>query len=156
MKNIVTTVYNFNELDEKAKEKARDWYRVGGLDYEWWDSTYEDAKTIGLEIDGFDLDRNRHATGKLLQGAHSVAELILKNHGPKCETHHLATALIKAWKTADDEARETLTENFEKDLLEEYSQLLQSESEYLMSNEAIDDTIEANEYTFTKDGKRFG
>lgn len=30
---------HFNDLDDRAKERARDWYRRGALDYEWWDST---------------------------------------------------------------------------------------------------------------------
>ena len=43
---IERTLYQFNELSDKAKEKARDWYREGALDYEWYDSVYEDAGAI--------------------------------------------------------------------------------------------------------------
>ena len=39
------TVFFFDELEDDAKEKARDWYRSGALDYEWWDAVYEDAIT---------------------------------------------------------------------------------------------------------------
>ena len=39
------TVYQFDELSDSAKEKARDWYRLGAMDYEWWDYVYEDAIT---------------------------------------------------------------------------------------------------------------
>lgn len=42
-KTIETTVYQFDELTDEAKEKARDWYRSGALDYVWWDSVYENA-----------------------------------------------------------------------------------------------------------------
>lgn len=45
-KQLTKTVYSYSELDERAKDKARDWYREAGLDYEWWDSVYEDCKTI--------------------------------------------------------------------------------------------------------------
>ena len=48
------TVYDIEELTGKARERALDWLREG-LDYEWWDCTYEDAKKcadcIGIEID---------------------------------------------------------------------------------------------------------
>ncbi len=48
------TVYYFDELSDKAKEKAREWYREGALDYEWWDYVYEDfqerAKELGVEL----------------------------------------------------------------------------------------------------------
>jgi bacillopeptidase F (M6 metalloprotease family) len=33
---------------------------------------------------------------------------------------------------------------------------LQREYDYLTSNEAVDESIEANEYTFTAEGRRFG
>lgn len=48
------TLYSFDELDEAAKEKAREWFREGNLDYDWWDFTYEDAKTIG-KLMGIDI-----------------------------------------------------------------------------------------------------
>ena len=42
---------------------------------------------------------------------------------------------------------------FLKSLLEDYSIMLQNEYEYLTSEEAIIETIEANEYEFTQAGK---
>ena len=53
---ISKTVYYFDELSGNAKEKARDWYRNGALDYDWWDSTYEDAKHV-LSLAGFTVDK---------------------------------------------------------------------------------------------------
>ncbi len=50
-------LYTFDELSEKAKEKAKDWYRGNdnGLDYEWWDASYESfqdaARYLGITID---------------------------------------------------------------------------------------------------------
>lgn len=49
-----TTVYFYNELSDKAKERAREWYREGNLDYDWWDFLYDDferrAKELGIEL----------------------------------------------------------------------------------------------------------
>ena len=56
MRTVETHVFKFDELSEAAKEKARVWYRSGALDYEWWDCTVEDAKTIGALM-GFDIDK---------------------------------------------------------------------------------------------------
>ena len=56
MKTKEINVYSFEELSESAKEKAREWYRNGNLDYEWWDFVYEDAKTIGALM-GIDIDK---------------------------------------------------------------------------------------------------
>lgn len=48
------TVYKFDELSDSAKDKAREWYRDGALDDEWWDSSYdrfEDvAKYLGIDL----------------------------------------------------------------------------------------------------------
>ena len=55
-KTIVTTqtIYQFDELSDDAKEKARAWYREGNLDHEWWDAVYEDAAQcaaiLGIDI----------------------------------------------------------------------------------------------------------
>ena len=49
-------IYKFDELDDDAKEVARDWWRNGGLDYEWWDHIVDDAKRVGALI-GFEIDK---------------------------------------------------------------------------------------------------
>jgi hypothetical protein len=57
MRTITTEneAYTWEELSESAKDYAREQYREHNLDYDWWDSVYDDAKTIaalfGLRID---------------------------------------------------------------------------------------------------------
>lgn len=174
-KTIQTTVYQFDELSDKAKDKARDWYRDGALDHDWWDCIYEDAKTIGLKLTGFDLDHNRHATGEFMffGGAQQCAGLILNNHGKDCETFKTATQFLAYLSElnakieavdGDDETnceyeawqdkRGLLEQGFLEELLEDYSIMLQHEYEYLLSNESVDEIIRINEYTFTEAGKR--
>lgn len=51
---IETTVYHLEELSEGAREKARDWYRDGALDYDWYEFVYEDFQRI-CEILGVSL-----------------------------------------------------------------------------------------------------
>jgi hypothetical protein len=170
-RKIEVTVYKFNELKSRAKEKARDWYREGALDYEWWDGTYEDAKNIGLKITAFDLDRRLGAEGKFTDGALDVAAAILKDHGNECETYKDARDFIKEWEkkekafleadednTEDDfrdsEDGEELEKEFLNTLLQDYAQILQKEYEYLMSDEQVDESIMANEYEFDEDGNR--
>jgi len=158
MKTINTMVYEFDELSDKAKDKAREWYRNGALDYDWWDSVYEDAGQIGLKITGFDLDRSRGATGHFTKTAEDVCALILAKHGETCET--LKTA--KEWEAdvtragADADKYVDACDEFERALLEDYSIMLQHEYDYLLSNEQVDESIRLNGYTFTGEGKRFG
>lgn len=54
---ITKDVYAFAELSESAKETARNNYREHNLDFcDWWDSVYDDAKTIGA-LFGLDIAR---------------------------------------------------------------------------------------------------
>lgn len=43
---ICTTVYQFPELSDAAKEKARGWYRELGPHDDWWDAVYEDFERV--------------------------------------------------------------------------------------------------------------
>lgn len=43
----IETVYKFDELSDRAKERAREWYREGALDYEWWACCYDTIETLG-------------------------------------------------------------------------------------------------------------
>jgi len=163
MKTKIINIYSFNELSEKAKEKVLGKLCGINVNYGWWEFTYEDAENIGLKITSFDIDRNRHATGKLLISFSEVTDNILKNHGKKCETYKTAEKYRSWWNEAFNKYEENETEDgkeelneieqdFLKDLLEDYSIILQNEYEYLCSDEAIIETIEANQYEFTEDG----
>ena len=56
MRVIEKTIYQFDELTDAAKEKAREWFR-GIADDNWWsESVIDDAKRIGKLI-GFDVDK---------------------------------------------------------------------------------------------------
>jgi hypothetical protein len=58
--------YTFNELSDSAKETARNHYRQYGLDYEWWDCTFDDWKAALLLI-GIDVS-NIYFSGFSSQG----------------------------------------------------------------------------------------
>ena len=165
MKTISINLYKFSELSEEAKQKAIEKLYYINVDHDWWAFTYEDAKNIGLKITSFDLDRNRHAKGEFIWDAKDVAEAILENHGKHCETYKTAknfldevSPLIKKeseldYRDYDLEAEiSDLQDEFLKNLLEDYSIMLQNECEYLQSEKSIIETIEANDYDFTENG----
>jgi hypothetical protein len=54
-KVIEVEIYKYNELDDSAKQKARDWY-IESMDYEWWEGVYEMAIEDGKEK-GFYIDK---------------------------------------------------------------------------------------------------
>lgn len=169
MRIIETKVYPFAELSDEAKQKALESLAYINVEHDWWDLTYEDAKTIGLKITGFNLDQNRYAKGEFLLSACEVAQNILSNHGEDCETYKTAEKFMDEWQPVFASYMDETSEHFESSesegkmidledeflnsLLEDYSIMLQKESEYLQSSEAIIESIEANEYEFTEDGK---
>ena len=172
MRTIIeeTTVYTFDELTPKAQEKAINHLWDINIGYEWWDYMYEDAATVGLRITGFDLDRNRHATGEWMWSALETANKITDEHGENCDTYSTVNEylcsrdqLVKKYSDGTDQVTEENEYQFDQDcgdidreflrsLLEDYSLTLQREYEYLTSEEAIKETIQANEYEFTAEG----
>lgn len=169
MKIIEIKVYPFDELPPDIQQKVLSNLFDINVDHEWWDGTYEDAKNIGLKITSFDLERNRHAKGEFMYSAVEVAANILKEHGETCETYKTAEAFLDDYNVVFADYTDENSENYEsreledqmqdlesdflESLLEDYSIMLQNECEYLQSEEAVKETIEANEYTFTIEGK---
>lgn len=169
-KVIKTTVYSFKELPKEIQEKVLEKECYINVEYhEWWDGTFDDAKRIGLKLTGFDLDRNRHAKGEFLLSANEVAQNIFNEHGEMCETYKTAKNFMEEWQPVFNDYMDETSENYEsrelenelqdledeflKNICEDYSIMLQKECEYLTSEEAIIETIEVNEYTFTIEGK---
>jgi hypothetical protein len=153
MREITVKLYQFDELDEKAKERAREWARNdqgmrGQYQFEY---LIEDANTIGLDINS--LDDHRANEGEFLGTALECARKILKNHGKTCETYNTAMRYIDALESKDDNITDVARHEFLHDLLEDYRVLYNQEIEYIYSNEAIDEDMRANEYEFTEGGK---
>lgn len=169
MRTIEIKVYQFDELSEKAKENAREWWLHNGLDDYWWESIYYDAEQVGLKITSFDLDRNRHAKGEFILGADDVARNILSDHGEGCETYKTAQTFMEGCKALEERAKmegkdgdedywfsdeiSELENEFLKSIIEDYSIMLQNEYEYMCSDEYIDESIRNNEYEFYVNGE---
>ena len=171
---VTTKVYSFAELSESAKENAIQELSDINTDYEWWDSEYEDAANVGIKITGFDLGRGSFCRGSI-DDVEETANKIIAEHGESCETYKTAANYLKDRRilvekysdgTKTDEVAEDndydfdqecddLDDEFKKSILEDYRIMLQKQYEYLCSEEAIIETIEANEYEFTEDGKLY-
>lgn len=168
---IEKTLYKFYELSEAAKKKALQKLWDINVDYDWWEFSYDDAKQIGIIIKGFDLDRGRSIEIEFDDCEKNVCNNIIEQHGEECDTYKLAKqylyerdALDVAIKlVGDDEEKveeidgsiEKLNDSFKKDLAECYWKMLRQDYEYRMTDEAVKETIESNEYEFEEDGSRF-
>lgn len=167
MKTISKTynIFEYSELSESAKQKARDWYQSVSQYDEWWESTYSDASDIGLKIRGFDCSCGS-IRAEFTKDILEVISLILKNHGKDCETYKIAEQYEKEraefleltldddYCDKEDEFVEKNEDNFLNDLKSEYLSILNKEYEYINSEEAISENIRANEYTFNEFGFR--
>uniref|UniRef100_A0A6M3LE64 Uncharacterized protein n=1 Tax=viral metagenome TaxID=1070528 RepID=A0A6M3LE64_9ZZZZ len=171
MREATIKVYKYEELEESVKQKALEKLCDINVDYEWWEFIYDDAERIGLKIEEFELDRGAYCKGEWIEGAEESAEKILREHGEGCETYkdalrfraelEQAEVLFKSRKDYDPEYEEfkeseeyeEVCEEFLRILLEDYRIILQKDYDWLTSEEAIVEMIEANEYEFTKDGK---
>jgi hypothetical protein len=151
MRQHTINIYKFDELSDKAKENALiHLWNVNVDHFDWWNSTYDDAKNIGLKLTGFDLDRGRYCNGEWIGDPTEVAENIIREHGVDCETYKDAHAFLCLIEPDGEDIR-----GFLHHLLEDYRLMLQEEYEYLISEEAIIEAIEANDYEFTEDGRLF-
>lgn len=168
MRTIQTNVYKLEELSNSAKEKAIDLLSDINVQYNWWDSDYEDAKMIKLKITGFDIYK-KGINISFLDGGVDTAHAIFKQHGNMCETYKLAENYLQNRDKLIDEAQRDQDGDFldvyeldiqldelDKDFLyqlgEEYLCILDKEYDYLTSSEAIEETIICNGYEFTEDG----
>ena len=111
-KQRTTLVYQFDELDEKAKERAREWYRQGNYDDTFWsECVIDDAKEIGTHM-GMDID-NIYFSGFWSQGdgacfegtwrASDVKVDKLKEYAPQDkELHRIVDGLAELAKEYPD------------------------------------------------------
>ena len=152
MKNITITLYEYSELSAEAQKKVLTDLADINVFFDWWDSTYEDAERIGLKITGFGLDENKHCKGEFALPAKVVAERILIEHGEVCNTYAAAERFLAGQDHIGNGIEEDI---FLNELLRAYANILQEESIYLLGEEAVIATIEANDYWFMEDGTEF-
>ena len=187
MQTKIINTYNITELAPSAKERALEWLREG-LDYEWYDFVFDDAKKwaaiLGIEIGDiyFSMD-----VGACFNGRFSYAKgwkKALKAYAPiDAELLRIGQELQEIQKpflyqiggtvgsngryytticgSADingrfadvpDSAIDALSQVF-TDLASWIYKNLQTEYEYLTSEECLIENAKANGYAFDSDGR---
>lgn len=154
MKKIQVDIYHYEELKEGAKEKARQWL-IEGLDFDFeWNCMTEDAKTVGIELTEWDY--KRYCKGELILDFTQVLANILSEHGKSCGTHKTAKKYKAQYnKLKDKENEEDIREDFTSSILEDYRIMLDEQHDGMFEDAYIEETMDANEYTFLKNGTRF-
>ena len=165
MKTLTVNLYEFSELDKHIQEKVIQQNNDINFHSNWWEYIYLDAEEIGLKITGFELDNGNYCNGEFISNYYDTANLIIKNHGENCNTYKTAANFLKEYTLKSElvgdndnpfnsgvSEIEHLQQQFLDDLLYDYLTILKTEYEYLTSDEAIIETIEANGYTFEANG----
>jgi hypothetical protein len=174
MRIIETEVYTFDELSDDAKEKAVNNLSQINVNYDWWDCTYETFRELGIRIEHFDLGRRSEIGIDLIEPYDEVATNIISTFGENSlkanaqyfieqrdklvkelgEGNEMSGYSVKECNEVEfDERIETIEGYYLKQIKRDALHWLRGEFEYLLSDESIIDTIEANEYEFTKEGK---
>jgi len=165
MRTVRTKVYKFNELSEAAQQVAIQKNCDINVDYQWWEFIKEDAKQAGIIISSFDIDRGNYCEIGFSESAEAAAHLIIDSHGETCETYKTAENYLKQRDELIDTAPRDendldcnladLDNEFKESISGDYLKILRDEYEYQTSEEAIKETLIANEYEFTAEGKQF-
>ena len=162
MKTIKIKVYKFDELDKQTKEKVIENYRYINVDNTfWYDCIKEEFNSLGLEIQEFNLDRGNYAK-IYIDNLEETSKKIIEEFGDSVLIKQTAKNYINEYekiqanfKEDEDVERELelLDEQYEKEYSVDILSYLRSSYDWEISDEAITETIEANDYDFTKDGK---
>lgn len=210
---IETVVYRINELDEGARDKARDWYRQHGFDYDWYDFIFSDfeeiCRILGITLKSSPMRRvggttrddphiffrgfSSQGDGACFEGSYAYAPRAradIRVHAPQdAELHGIADCLQDVQRRNfyqlnagirhsghyyHDHSMEIAVDrnspisehpsgDAEGIVVEAMRALarwlyrqLEREYERMSSDEVIDATLRANDYTFTVTGRRFG
>ncbi len=164
MQVIETKVYTYDELSDKAKEKAREWYQEGN-DYPFLSEYMEEQGRELLEAEGFTnitIDGVYYSLA-YCQGDGAMMEFSAERNGLYIKVkqsghynHERSTSIT----VTNEEGEELESEEIEEDILvplfkelatQGYNYIdAENEEEYIAEN------IRANDYTFTESGTRFG
>ncbi len=158
MEILEIEVYSFDELDDEAKERAREWWR-NGLEYPWaresFDSIRAFVEHFGAEMrDGNIGERGRDYIKTDITQDHFRGRK-LKDYSPDymptgyCLDSSLWGTFHAEWKATGDPmyAFEQALETALCDIA--------SDVEYQYTDEAVDECLQINSYRFTKDGRLY-
>lgn len=175
MRTIELQAYKFNELDEQTKLQVIEDNIYINVEFDWWDATYETLRECGIKVNSFDIGRRQECEIDFLEDGHEIATNIVDTFGQAMEIVKDAKnfikdrdALVKKYGEGNDidgysvkdefydefdEEEADLTHEFQRELSCEILNWLRDEYEYLTSEEAIIETIVANDIEFTEEGK---
>lgn len=177
MRTIEIKAFQFEELDSQTQEKIIENNRTINVDSDFWYQCELDNYKTELKIKvKNEFDIYRRTINITIEDSFETAEKIINFFGKKSSIVYIAKTFIRDrdtlvkkygegnekdgygvkeefWSEYDEEI-EYLEEEFRKEIAEEILSMLNSQYKYEISDDAIKETIIANEYEFQEDGER--
>ena len=176
MRTETIKIYSFSELSAEAKEKAMRGNRGINVDYDWWGCTYEMMKKVGVEINSFSIylreisitiEDSEYTAIETIENFWEKMEIVkiskqfiadrdelIKKlgEGNDISGYSVKEELIEELIDEYDEEIEYLEEQYRKEMAEEILTWLREELEFLQTDEAVAETLIANDFEFTENG----
>lgn len=155
MRVIEKQIFTFDELNDSAKERAREWYRRG-LEYPFWDEVQSSLRAFcdefGVKVLDYSIGDPRRSFVKTDASPSTFRGLKLSNFDREamptgfCFDCTIRHSFADEWKkTADPFYSFGIA-------LESFLREVESDIDYQYSDEAVDESIEANGYEFDEFG----
>ena len=158
MRVIEQNIYKFDELNDKAKEKAREWYREN-MDFAWADDSLESIKAFCSHFGAKLLEYSVNVYGHSSCVADAPASLFRGLKLKDVDRNAMPTGYCldcSLWFTFYDEFKRTgcASKAFET-ALDEGIRQWQKDMQSELEDEYVDENLIINEYEFTQHGKLF-
>ena len=156
MRTATVELYQFNELSDEAKERAREWWREN-LDYPWWSdakaSILEFCGHFGVMVQEYSIGAFEPAWMETNAANENFRGIKLKaiNREAMPTGYCLDCAL---WQTFYDEFKRTGSALYAfNEAIDAAVKGVREDMEYQYSDESVDEMLTINEYEFTENGK---
>lgn len=178
MRIIETKAYTYDELNDVAKEKARDWWAINscGEDLRFAMECHEENDGVAFAEWGTYPHYVRISWGKT-----NALDLLFAwlRHGRGCSTYKIAKETLhelhrarsqwvpqyydsdsyedigtykRDWWEEECGECQAIFDEFKQEAESEYENILRAEEEYLHSEENMAETFRSGNYEFTEDG----
>lgn len=163
MRIIEIKAFQFEELDSQTKEKVIENNRTINVDSNFWYQFELDNYKTEMDIIVNEFDIYRRTINITIEDSFETAQKIVNFFGEESSIVNTAKIFLKdrisVYKSYEDDGYELdiqleyLEEEFRKEIAEEILSMLSLDYEYQTSDDAIKETIIANEYEFQEDGE---
>lgn len=150
----------FDALSDEAKEKARDWYKSHNdypfLEEEMRELILSEFEKLGYTVEGIEVAYSlSYSQGDGASFACTLTKDGKQWNVERKDNHYCHEYTMKAYFVTDDgdEDDKAMTELC-REIAVKAKKAGYEEIEYQNSDEAVDESIMANEYTFTLEGIR--